>query len=557
MALADAGGMELKDYLSALRRRRWVIVVVAIGVTAVALILSLLETPIYEAKARVSLQPAQPTFSSSQGSAPSAEFLSTQILVLQSKPVQDLVRTKLGVAPSVSATQLGTTSVVEVGALSIRARQAAAIANAYVDAYLNFNGKQQADALAAQAGEIQTKVDALQKQIDGLGAQLAGIGTCTGTNPPPDCVRRESLQQDRDALVAQQAPFKQRLDELDVDKSAGGTVAQVLTPASVPTHPVRPTPIRNAIMGFGVGLLLGVIAGLMLEYFDESIKGKDDLERIAPDLPVLGIIPTVVAWKERSESHVVSLEDSSSPAAEAYRTLRTSIRFLAVGKPLRIIQVTSPNTAEGKTTTAANLAVALAKAGERVVVVSWDLRRPRMHEFFGMSNAVGFTSVLLGEVPLSSALRRVNEKDQLWFLPSGPRPPNPSELLSSSRAADTLSGLAEFADTVVIDCPPVLPVTDSAIISSRADGTLLVVTAGMTTRKQVARSVELLRQVGAPLVGSVLNNAPSTDGYSYVYQRYDRSPRSSSVRSNGSAAIGAPVENMGVPGSGAAVRPPV
>lgn len=537
MSLSDRGGAELRDYLAALRRRKWVILLATLGVVGSAVLLSVLQTPVYEAKARLSIQPDASVFASGQGSVTDSTFVDTQMLVLQSKPVKDIVRAKLGSAPAISTAPLGTTSVVEVSAESTQPRQAAAIANAYVDAYLTYRGKQAADSLAAQAREVQAKIDALQKQIDALGSQLAGLGSCTGTNAGPGCAQRDSLQHDRDALVTQQGPFKEKLGQLQIDTSAGGvSAAQVLTPASAPGHPVRPTPVRNAILGLAIGLLLGGIAALVFEYFDESIKSKDDLERFAPDVPVLGMIPTTLGWKDRGESRVVSLTDPSSPSAEAYRTLRTSIRFLAVDKPLRTIQITSPNAAEGKSTTAANLAVALARAGERVVVVSCDLRRPRLHDFFGLSNEIGFTSVLLGETPLSSALQPVRQQGSLWFLASGPLPPNPSELLSSVRASETLSGLRAVADTVLIDCPPVLPVTDAAVISTKVDGTLLVVTAGSSTRKQVVRTVELLRQVGAPLVGCVLNNTPSEGGYSYVYHRYDQVPPASPLPTNGAPA---------------------
>lgn len=539
--------MELTDYLSALRRRKWVILLATMAVVTAAVVLSMLETPIYEAKARLSIQPSRSVFGGSQASTfDPTSFLDTQMLVLQSKPVTDLVRTKVGGAASVSAAAVGATSVVEVSAQSPQPRVAADTANAYVDAYVSFRGKQEADALSSQGAEIQAKIDGLQKQIDDLAGQLGGIGGCTGPNPAPECARRDSLQHDRDSLVAQQVPFKQRLDEIQIDRSAGGAIAQVLTPAVVPTSPVKPTPVRNGILGLALGLVLGIMAALLFEYFDDTIKGKEELERFTPNLPVLGLIPTTQGWKDKRETYVVSLEDPRAPSAEAYRSLRTSIRFLGIDKPLRTIQVTSPNATEGKTTTISNLAVALAKAGERVVVVSCDFRRPRLHEFFGLSNAVGFTSVLIGESPLSAALQRVNDVDPLWLLASGPLPPNPAEMLSSKSVAETLTGLAGFADTVLIDCPPVLPVTDAAIISSRVDATLLVVTAGTTTRKQVVRAVELLHQVGAPLIGSVLNNAPTEGAYGYVYYRYERIPDTRLSRTNGAKGSGGTDKDVGV-----------
>jgi len=166
--------------------------------------------------------------------------------------------------------------------------------------------------------------------------------------------------------------------------------------------------------------------------------------------------------------------------------------------------------------------VALARAGQRVIIVCCDLRRPRIHEFFGLSNDSGFTSVLLGKVPLSAALQKVPGQARLSVMASGPLPPNPSELLSSKRTVEVITSLQAEADIVLIDSPPVLPVTDALVLSGRVDATILVCVSGATTRKDAARAVELLEQVDAPLVGTVLNgvSAANTYGYGGQYYRY-------------------------------------
>jgi len=184
---------------------------------------------------------------------------------------------------------------------------------------------------------------------------------------------------------------------------------------------------------------------------------------------------------------------------------------------MRTIQITSPVAGDGKTTTVANLAVVLARAGQRVTILSCDLRRPRIHEYFGLPNSVGFTSVLLGEVSLSAALQQVPDENGITLVASGPLPPNPSEILSSRRTAEVIKALQTQCDTVLVDCPPVLPVTDAAVLSSQVDGTVVVVNAGVTTGKQLTRSIELLRQVQAPLVGVVLNGEPRDDAYDNRY----------------------------------------
>jgi receptor protein-tyrosine kinase len=300
-----------------------------------------------------------------------------------------------------------------------------------------------------------------------------------------------------------------------------------VTPAAVPSSPTSPKTKRNAGIGLGAGLAIGLAFALIIDYFDDSIESKEELERAVPGLPVLGLIPAVRGWKNTSEPQVVSLIDPNSASSEAYRTLRTSIQFLGLDHPLRKLQITSPSAAEGKTTTLANMGVTLSRAGRRVTIVDCDLRRPRIHDFFGLSNERGFTSVLLGDLSFADAVQRVPGEDHLSILASGPTPPNPSELIVSRRASEVLDTIENESDMVLVDCPPVLPVTDAAALSALVDATLLVCGAGETTRKELSRALEVLGQVGAPIVGVVLNGVHHREGYGYSYRygyryRYDQ-----------------------------------
>ena len=263
---------------------------------------------------------------------------------------------------------------------------------------------------------------------------------------------------------------------------------------------------------------------------------------------MIGLIPQIPDWKAKERSRIVSLSDPTSPAAEAYRILRTSIQFLGIERQTRVIQVTSASAQEGKTTTLSNLAVAFASSGLRTVVVCCDLRRPRLHQFFDLDNAVGFTSVLLGNVALSKALQPVPGQDRLLVLASGPLPPNPAELLSSSRAAELLRNLAAQADIVLVDCPPVLPVTDSIVLSQRVDATVLVVSARTTSRKAAHRAAEMLHQVNAPLIGAVLNGVTEQSGYGGYASRYYTADN---VSTNGAVITGteAPRNSLGFAGA--------
>ncbi len=504
---------DLRDYLGVLRRRRGVIVVAVLVVVASALGTSFLQTPVYQAEAEVLLQPkaTESLFDPQTGQRNDpTRTVQTEIQVLKSQPVRAAVQQKLGAAPKISVSSLGQTDVVEVKSQRTDPEQAAIIANAYANAYIDFRRQQAVNDLLAAAKEIQGKVTGLQKEIESLGSPP--------TNPDraladPQAPRRESLLQ-------QQALFKQRLDQLQVDAALKTGGAQLVTPATAPASPVKPTPVKSSIVALAVGLIFGIGMALLFEYLDDSIKGKDDLDRVTRDVPTLGLIPAVTGWKNPQRPVVVSLADPKSPAAEAYRSLRTAIHFMGLDKPIRTIQVTSAAAGEGKTTTLANLGVALAQSGVRVIIVSCDLRRPRIHQFFDLSNDVGFTSVLLGNVPLSKAVQRVSGGDRIGVMPSGPIPPNPAELLAGRRTVEVLTALQAEADVVLLDCPPVLPVTDSVVLSGRVDSTLLVASAGQTTRRDLAHAHDLLRQVDAPIIGTVLNGvtAEGAYGYSYRYQ---------------------------------------
>ena len=496
-----ADELRLRDFLQIFRRRRRIIVLSVFVIVAVAVAASILQEAVYAADAKILLQPrsTESLFDSDTGQRRDpTRALQTEMEVLESQPVKDEVRKKLGTAPDIATRGVGQTDVIEIRAESPIPLRAAEVANAYATAYIEFRRKQAVDDVLAAAQQIQGKIDDLQRQIDGLpsGGQ-------------------------KDAIVAQQSLFRQKLDELHVDAALKTGGAQLVSRASVPTEPFSPKPVRNGLLAATVGLFIGTGLAFVVEYLDDTVKSKDDMARLAPSVPVLGLIPAVAGWRDTERPQLVSLSEPNSPAAEAYRTLRTSIQFLALEHPVRTVQITSASAQEGKTTTLVNLAVALARAGQRVIILCCDLRRPRVHEFFGLSNATGFTSVLLGAAPLANALQRVAQQERVWLLASGPVPPNPSELLASRRTRDVLDALRAQADIVLVDSPPVLPVTDSLVLSRRVDATLFVCNSGITTLKDAARAVELLTQVQAPLVGSVLNGVTGEAAYGYAYGYYE------------------------------------
>lgn len=520
--------LSLRDYLEVLRRRRSAVALSVAVVLGLALLLSYLQTPRYAATAKLLLKQrsADSLFESrAQAYVDPARSVDTEIEVIKTDPVRDLVRQRIGNAPPVLVRSVGKTDLVTIRAESTDPSRTAVVANAYANAYIDYRRKQAFDELSAASEEVQTKITEIQAQIDSLGSTTANLPACVDDRTTPEaCNQRATAQatvtQRRTTLISQLGLFQQRLDQLQVDSALARGGAQLVTPASTPLQPFAPSPIRNGVLAVILGLMLGVGVAFLIDHLDDSIKAKDDFERAVPGVGVLGLVPLVPDWKSKAESRVVSLSEPNSPTAEAYRTLRTSIQFLGIDRQVRLVQVTSASAQEGKSTTLANLAVAFASSGLRTIAVCCDLRRPRLHEFFHVNNEVGFTSVLLGNVALSKALQPVPGQDRLFVLASGPLPPNPAELLSSSRTADLLRNLASQADIVLIDSPPVLPVTDALILSQRVDTTVLVSSAGTTTRKAAARAVEMLRQVNAPLVGAVLNGVTEEGGYGTYASRY-------------------------------------
>ncbi len=212
---------------------------------------------------------------------------------------------------------------------------------------------------------------------------------------------------------------------------------------------------------------------------------------------------------------LVTITDPRSPAAEAYRTLRTNLSFYGLDRPIHTLVVTSPAAGEGKSTAIANLAVTMAQSGRRTILVDCDLRRPSLHELFGLAMTPGLTNLALEgltELPLQPT-----GVDNLWLLSSGPTPPNPADLLGASRMDRVLAQLSEAADIVLFDAPPVVAAADAAILGAKADGVLLIIQAGRTRRDQSERARELLEQAKARIVGVALTNAPRESGAAEYY----------------------------------------
>jgi polysaccharide biosynthesis transport protein len=275
--------------------------------------------------------------------------------------------------------------------------------------------------------------------------------------------------------------------------------------ALTPSQPVRPQTRLNLVLGLLLGLTLGVGLAFLREFLDRSVRTPEELEAAA-GFPVVGTIPPFKAAKQP----LPVADQPRTAAAEAFRKLRTNFGFLSVDRDSVCCVITSPNAADGKSTVVANLAVALAHSGQRVVVVDADLRKPSLHRFFDLSQRVGTTTVLLDQADVHDALQQPGAGLPA-VLTAGQLPPNPSELLGSRRMANLLAELRAAYEVVLVDCAPILPVTDPMVVSQFADGLLVIVRSGTTTRDHATAVKAACAKAGATVFGTVLNVSAVTE----------------------------------------------
>jgi capsular exopolysaccharide synthesis family protein len=372
---------------------------------------------------------------------------------------------------------------------------------------------------------LHESASALSSQISATVVPETVILDVTVTDPNPRMAQR------LDQAVADE--FTDYITELETPpgKHRAPIKATVVDPAPLPGSAVYPQPVRNIGLAAIVGLLLGVGGAVLRETLNTSVRTPEDVAA-ASGAPILG---SIAYDASAAKEPLVTGLDTHAPRVEAFRMLRTNLQFVDVDRASKLFLVTSSLPGEGKTTTATNLAVTLARAGQRVVLVEGDLRRPKVGEYLRLETVVGLTTVLVGRLAIDDALQPWG-KDGLVVLTSGATPPNPSELLQSQSMAQVLADLRRRFDVIVVDAPPLLPVTDAALLAAQADGALLVVRHGKTKREQVRGSVERLQAVGGRLVGVVLNMAPQrgNDSYSYGYgYGYGYAPASGRRRATG------------------------
>jgi capsular exopolysaccharide synthesis family protein len=511
-ALGGDGAASLHEYLLLFRRRWLLIVVVTALVLGAAIAQAVSATPIYQSEAKVL----------SRAGDDSAD-LQTERQVVMSTVVADRVKDKLDLTSSstelidnVKVTVPAETRVLIITYSAPGPALAQQGAQAFAEQYLAY--RQEAAVQAAT-----TAGAAIQKRIGLVEGELRTVNATIGRLPNDSAAQRAAIAQ-RDSLFGELAGLRIQLVSI---RTTPGDAGEIIEPANRPLQPASPNLSMNAAAGLFLGLLLAAALAILRDRSVQALGGRQGFERQL-DRPVLGSIPNDPSSDKRAKPQVVSLENPDSPVAEAYRALATKLPVLAKRHDSRVVMVLSPSVGEGKSLIAANLAVTLAEEGRTVLLISADTRKPRIHQLFGLNDEVGLLNVLADDVPIEDVWQPVSLRHpwdpasrapaRLYVVPSGHAITQSLRALGADAIANLLKVQREQFDFVLLDAPPALLVADALAIASAVDGVLVVADARTTKPEAIRRLLEQLEQVGANVLGGVLNR----DGHPQWPRHYEQ-----------------------------------
>ncbi len=512
--------MELRHQIGVLRAWLWLLVASVLLAGGAAYLVSSSLPKVYEGKVTLivgqSTQAANPDLNqllASQRLSQTYADLATTGPLLE----QVIAKNGLGITPDdfrkrIVADAPRDSTLVHLTVQDGDPARAAALANSLAAEMIAAS-----PAIAGRDSQVQQFIDAdlaaLQAQIQDTQAEIQRLTSL----PSRSAADEQQLQALQGRIVILRQTYATMLG---FSSNSGANLLTVVDPASPPEAAASPRVLLNTVIAALVGLLIALGLAFLFDYLDDTVKSTDDVEAVT-GLPTLGMIIKMRGAKGRSEIYrLATLLYPRAPVAEAYRSLRTSIEFAAVDAPVRTLLVTSAIPGEGKTTTAANLAVVFAQAGHRTILLDADFRKPGVHRIFDLPNAHGLSSLMRSDATGLDDVAQPTEQENLRVITTGPLPPNPAELLGSQRMRTILGRLAEAADLVVVDSPPLQAVTDAVLLSSITDGTLFVIDAGRTHRGAVRRGREALAQAGARILGVTLNRLAERSGGGYYYYDY-------------------------------------
>lgn len=517
---------DLSAYVATFRRRwRWLTLPLVV-VLAAAAYSTLRQAPTYRATASVLIRSSFAE-GAVRGTNTNPALLSRELFneinFATSDDVEGLVVSELGVLPTVSVNGDKNADVLNFSATAGSPDAAAHVANTWAEAYV---AQKQADALASVTGasqQLSQRLEALKVEReavrtphDDLRQQLAGTNDANERILLEAQLERAStaLAAELALILAQEQAAATAIANLELEGQLARTESgRIANRAEAPTERSDPSLTRNLALALVLGTILGAALALLRDALDKAVKNADDVERCA-GVPVLASVPFDRWQRKDGDLGLATVSDPTSAVADAYHTLRTGLQFAMLGREINSILMTSPNQGEGKTVSSTNLAWALATVIPRIVLIDGDFRRPRVHDVYGVPNAAGFSDHVLSGQRIDEVSLHVELEDaHLTVIPTGPLPPNPADFVSSRPFALAVNGVARDADLVVIDGPPVLPVSDALTLARTVDAVIVVARAGETTTDELRAALGSLQQVGADVLGVVLVGVKEHDRY--------------------------------------------
>jgi tyrosine-protein kinase len=525
--------MELRQYLTLFRKWAWLIILVTVIAAGSAYYYSRRIPPTYRAETTVLVGQLQQNPSTNPNDLYAASNLAQAYTLLVTQPPileataqavhwpeswQTLYFHVLATSPSSQLLKISVTADDPSQAKTIADELAHQLILQSPVSQQQKQAEEQRQFISSQQAVLKSQIENGQKNLTDL-SDRAALET--------DANKLLDLNSRITALQSKVDTWQKNYVDLANLLSAGpNDFLTVLASAQEPTAPFSPNIPQNVLFASLAGLVLAVGTVLLLEYLDDRIKNADDAQRVLK-LGTLGVISRIAGIRTPTD-HLVTVKHPRSPVAEAYRVLRTNLRFSGIENPSGALLVTSAGPGEGKTTTAGNLAVAMAQAGRKVVLVDTDLRRPFVHNLFGLSNDLGLSSLFLDNTATIDGVMQATSVDGLRVITSGQLPPNPAEILDSKRMVEVIEALRARSDMVIFDSPPVLAVADASILGSRCSGAILVIDSGRSRTEAVRRGADTLRQTNVKLLGVVLNKLGSgrSLGYSHYYYYYSQDRKS-------------------------------
>lgn len=508
---------DLEAYLRPIIRWWWLIVLAAILAAGSAFVFTRLRPPVYIASGTVMIGTAiQERNPDSQQLSLTQGLALTYARIAQRPSLKEATKSALGMdwLPEYAVRVLPDSQLIEISVTDIDPQRAFAVAGELINQLilLSPGGQERQQREVFIQEQLRKLEQGLRETEDEINRRQEELSTALSAR------QIRQVEDEISALQAKQTTLQSTYVGLLANTEQGSTnTVNVLDPPVLPVEPVNTRWYLLVLMAGALGAALAAAGAYLLEFLDDRILTVDQVQSVTGQM-TLGTLPAIEN-NQQSDS-IVMLNNPHSTDAEAFRVLRTNLLFASVDHELHSLLVSSPNPGEGKSFVSANLAVAFAQTGKRVILIDADLRKPTLHRVFGLVNNVGVTSALVSVTPVLDSLLQTTSVPELRVMTSGPLPPNPSELLSSHKMEELLHVLEAECDLVVIDSPPVTVVSDTAVLASRVDGVLVVFAADRVRRDLARNAMAALRQVNARVLGVVLNRTTGNQhGYYYSYQK--------------------------------------